>query len=128
MVEFVILNIRCFLCWLWFFQLDLLKFYCLSFFRLNRLGLILYRLSGLISSGFRRNLVFIFNSGSHKMLKILIEIRTQVFHDNNFFLGFFVFYFFGLISFRLYYIGLMTAYCAFRWTKKVVCVSRARKL
>ena len=52
------------------------------------------------------------------MLKILIEFRVQVFRDN--FFGFF----FVLMSFGLYYIGLMAAHCAFLLAEKVcVCVS-----
>ena len=60
-------------------------------------------------------------SGSHKMLKILIEIRVQVFHDNNFLLAVLFFLFFGFMSFGLYYIGLMVAYCPFRWLKIFLC-------
>ena len=87
MVEFVILNIRPFQNLLFMLvvisQLDLLKlcfFLCLSF-RLNRVLPILYRLSGLILISFKGNIIFMMTSRSLKMLKILIEVIVQVFHD-----------------------------------------------
>ena len=60
------------------------------------------------------------------MLKILIEIRVPVFHDNNFF--WLLFYLlFGMISFRLFYIGLIAAFCTFQRAKKIcACVSVLR--
>ena len=67
------------------FPTRFVKFYFVLFW-FNRLGPVLYRLIGLILSGFMKNVVFMFTSGSHKMLKIFIEIRVKVFHDKFFWL------------------------------------------
>ena len=45
---------------------------------------VLYWLNDLISIRFKENTVFMLTSGSHKMLKILIEILVQIFRDNIF--------------------------------------------
>ena len=39
--------------------------------------------TGLIMSSFKGNIIFMLTSESHKLLKVLIEIIVQVFHDNN---------------------------------------------
>ena len=90
------------------FPIRLLKFF-VTVFRLYSLRPNLCRLSGLILCSFKRNIFLMLTSRLHKMLKVLIETIVQVFHDNNL-LGLF----FDLISFGLYHIGLMSAYCAFR--------------
>ena len=53
------------------------------------------------------------------MLKILIEILVQVFHDNNFFRLFFFSFSFSLIGFGIFYIAL-TAILRFS-TRQRVC-------
>ena len=78
---------------------DFLKFYFLSFLRHNRQGPIFHRLSGLFSSGFKRNIVFMLTSGSHKMLKIFIDIiDSSSFLDNKFFLALLFFSFFSRLD------------------------------
>ena len=91
MIEFVISNIRPVQNLLFMlivtFQTRFVKLYFCYIFvfsRLNRLRPILYRLNGQFC-GFERNIIFMFSSGLHKMLEILIENLVQVFHDNNFF-------------------------------------------
>ena len=76
-------------------------------------SLCLYWLSGLILSNFLGNIVFMLTSGLHKMLKILNrELLFKLFMTTVFFSAF-SFFFFGLISFGVYYIGLKAACCAF---------------
>ena len=81
-------------------SVKILLFFTVSFFRLIRQG--------------KHN--FMLTSGSHKMLKILIEIIVQVFHDNNFF---------RLDKFGAMLYWFIGPYCAFRLANKV-CVLRVR--
>ena len=77
-----------------------------------------YRLTDLISIHFKENKIFMLTFTLHKMLKILIEILVQVFHDNNFFR---LFFYFVLIGFGLYYIGFM-AILRLSTSEKNLCV------
>ena len=78
------------------------------FFRLNRLGPISYRLSGLILNGFKRNIVFMF-TWIAQTAENLNRNYSSFFTTTFFFLVFS-----GLTSFGLFFIGLLAVYCAFR--------------
>ena len=72
----------------------------LFFFRLkfllcpNDFGLFFISLVSHFSNRFDKNMFYMLAYGLHKMLKILIEIIVQIFHDINFFSAFFVFFLF----------------------------------
>ena len=86
MIQFflIIRRVQNLLCMLVVIFTLVLLLYFFLLFRPNRLKPFLYRLNILILVGFKRNIIFMFTSGSDKMLKTLIEIIVQVFHDSNF--------------------------------------------
>ena len=80
---------------------------------------IFYQLGDLISSRSKGNKIFMLTAGSHKMIRIFVEIIVS---SQEFFFRLFGFFFSGLIGFGRYYDGLMASYCIFRRAKKSMCV------